>query len=57
MDIQNEVHFLKDIERTPSFIVHQKKDDGYYWAVDVTPEQALTEKDGFPQFEDLNESE
>ena len=30
MDIQNEVHFLKNIEKTPSFLLHEKKGN-YFW--------------------------
>lgn len=30
MDIHNEVHFLKHIEKTPSFLVHEKKGN-YFW--------------------------
>jgi len=54
MDIKNEAHFLKNIERTPSFIVYQKK-GGNFWNVDVMLETPLGEKDGYPDFKDLNE--
>lgn len=30
IDIHNEVHFLKHIDRTPSFLLHEKKGD-YFW--------------------------
>lgn len=56
MDIQNECHFLKDIEGTPKFIIYQRK-GGNYWLVDLLMDEPLTAKDGFPDFEKLNESE
>ena len=56
MDIQNEAHFLKDIDRTPAFIVYQKK-GGNFWAVDIMIDTPLTDKDGYPDFKELNEQE
>ena len=32
MDIFNEVHFLKHVEKTPSFLLHEKKGN-YFWDV------------------------
>ena len=56
MDRQNEVHFLQNIDKTPSFIVYEQK-KGYFWGVDIMPNEPLTADDGYPEYTDLNESE
>ena len=30
MDIMNETHFIKNVEKTPSFLLFEKK-GGYFW--------------------------
>ena len=32
MDILNEVHFLKSVQKTPSFLLHEKKGD-LFWDI------------------------
>ena len=32
MDIFNEVHFLKHVEKTPSFLLHERKGN-YFWDI------------------------
>jgi hypothetical protein len=56
MDMKNEVHFLQNVEKTPSFIVYEQK-KGYFWGVDIMPNEPLTADDGYPEYKDLNESE
>ena len=41
MDINNEVHFLKNVERTPSFIVHDKRSNNF-WELDMEFGKQLT---------------
>ena len=56
LDINNEVHFLKDVEKTPSFVLYQRK-GGNFWNIDVMLDNPLETKDGFPDFDQLNEAE
>ena len=39
MDLLNEVHFLKNIEKTPSFLVCDKK--GNFWDIDMQFDKPL----------------
>jgi hypothetical protein len=56
MNINNEAHFLKDVEKTPCFVLYQRK-GGNYWVIDVMLDTPLETKDGYPDFEQLNEQE
>ena len=42
MDINNEVHFLKNVTKTPSFIVHERRDDNF-WDIDMMFDKDLTD--------------
>ena len=45
MDINNEVHFLSKVEKTPSFLVYHKKFDTYFdLNIDFTSPMSEEEK-------------
>lgn len=33
IDVRNELHFLRDIEKTPAFVVHERRGN-FFWDVD-----------------------
>ena len=41
MDIFNEVHFLKQVDRTPSFLLHEKKGN-YFWDLGTSDFDEIT---------------
>lgn len=41
MDIFNEVHFLKKVEKTPSFLLHEKKGN-YFWDLSTSDFDEIT---------------
>ena len=41
MDIYNEAHFLKKVEKTPSFLLHEKKGN-YFWDLSTTDFAEIT---------------
>ena len=41
MDIFNEVHFLKNVEKTPSFLLHEKKGN-YFWDLSTSDFSEIT---------------
>ena len=41
MDIRNEIHFLKQIDKTPSFLIYEKKDNNF-WDLDMKFGEPLT---------------
>ena len=41
MDIFNEVHFLKNVEKTPSFLLHEKKGN-YFWDLSTSDFEEIT---------------
>jgi hypothetical protein len=44
IDINNEVLFLKQLEKTPSFVIYQKKGN-YFWDLDLKLSQELSEEE------------
>ena len=41
MDIRNEIHFLKQIDKTPSFLIYEKRDNNF-WDLDMKFGEPLT---------------
>ena len=56
MDVRNEVPFLSEISKTPSFLLYNRK-SGLVTELDLQLDQPLTGDEGHPQFAQLNESE
>lgn len=56
MDVRNEVAFLAEVSKTPSFLLYNKK-TGQVTDMDLQLDQPLTDTEGCPNFADLNESE
>ena len=44
MDIRNETHFLKQIDKTPSFLIYERKGN-YFWDLDMKFGEPLTRKE------------
>ena len=44
MDIRNEIHFLKQVDKTPSFLIHEKKGNNF-WDLDMKFGEKLTRRE------------
>lgn len=56
MDINNEAHFLRNIEKTPSFIIYHRSAENF-WGVDLMLGQPLSKDEGYPDFDQMEEGE